>query len=85
MNFPDFKQPRIPSGDAPLHFDQPRSYCARGVMTRCTAGNRWAEHQRCKFASKSSSAERCMHYYPGIDGHCDCLAAQDELKTHGPR
>ena len=57
-----------------------RNYCACGIMSKCTAGASWREHRECKFSTKSSSGDRCMHYRDTINGHCDCVNAQRELK-----
>jgi hypothetical protein len=57
-----------------------RSYCVGGIMTQCSAGTTWKEQVRCKYAKKSTAGDRCMYYYQSLDGHCDCLAAQKELR-----
>ncbi len=57
-----------------------RNYCACGIMSKCTAGSSWREHCECKFSRKSSSGDRCMYYRDTINGHCDCVNAQRELK-----
>ena len=56
------------------------NYCVAGVMSHCTAGTVWDEQKRCKYAEKSSVSNRCMHFIEAIDGHCDCAAAQRELR-----
>ena len=34
----------------------------------------------CKYAEKSTVSNRCMHFIEAIGGHCDCAAAQRELR-----
>jgi hypothetical protein len=50
-----------------------RNYCICGIMA-------WREHSDCKFSKKSSVGDRCMYYRESINGHCDCVNAQRELK-----
>ena len=57
------------------------NYCISGMMSRCSAGPAWKKQQNCKFARKSTLSNRCMHYIESIDAHCDCVAAQKELKS----
>lgn len=57
--------------------------CIAGFMSRCGAGPCIIDQHACKFFRKSSAGERCMHYCVSIDGHCDCVVAQDELKRSG--
>jgi hypothetical protein len=56
------------------------NYCVAGLMSRCSAGVVWDDQKRCKFAEKSTVSNRCMHFIEAIDGHCDCLEAQQELR-----
>jgi hypothetical protein len=55
--------------------------CIVGFMARCGAGSCPIDQQACKFFKKSSVGERCMHYCVSLDGHCDCLEAQAEMKA----
>ena len=55
------------------------NYCIPGIMSRCSAGTHWHEQKKCKFASKSTVSNRCMHYIVSIDGHCDSVEAQRDL------
>jgi hypothetical protein len=57
------------------------NYCVTGLMSRCSAGTIWNEQKRCKYAEKSTVRNRCMHFIEAIDGHCDCAAAQRELRN----
>ena len=52
------------------------NYCVPGVMSRCSAGLIWQEHQKCKYAIKSTLSDRCMHYIESMYGHCDSVNAQ---------
>ena len=56
------------------------SYCIPGIMSRCSAGSTWPKQEKCKFAKKSTTRNRCMHYITSLDGHCDCVEAQRELR-----
>ena len=56
------------------------NYCVPGIMSRCSAGLIWHEQKKCKFARKSTVGERCMHYIESINGHCDSVEAQRELR-----
>jgi len=57
------------------------NYCVPGIMSRCSAGALWEDQKRCRFSKKSSVSDRCMHYIIGLDGHCDCVDAQREIRT----
>ena len=57
------------------------NYCVPGIMSRCSAGLIWHDQKRCKFARKSTAGERCMHYIASINGHCDSVEAQRELRN----
>lgn len=54
--------------------------CAPGMMSRCTVGDQWEDQQHCKFYIKASYTARCMYYREALGGHCDCLAAQIEIR-----
>ncbi|UCE51292.1 MAG: hypothetical protein JSV31_18765 [Desulfobacterales bacterium] len=56
------------------------NYCVSGLMSRCSAGTVWDEQKKCKFSEKSTVSNRCMYYIEAIDGHCDCVEAQRELR-----
>ncbi len=55
--------------------------CIPGLLSKCGAGVTWAEHRVCRFAIKSSFADKCMYYNESTDGHCDCLDAQKDAMT----
>jgi hypothetical protein len=55
------------------------NYCKPGIMSRCSAGIVWENQKKCKFSNKSSVSDRCMHYIPSMDGHCDSVDAQREI------
>jgi hypothetical protein len=57
------------------------NYCVAGLMSHCSAGTAWDEQKRCKYAEKSSVSNRCMHFVEAIEGHCDCVEAQRELRN----
>jgi hypothetical protein len=54
--------------------------CAAGMMSLCTAGTKWEDQRCCKFYRKASFSTRCMYYRESLGGHCDCLAAQIEIR-----
>ena len=56
------------------------NYCVSGLMSRCSAGAGWEDQKRCKFYEKSTVSNRCMYYIEAIDGHCDCVDAQKEIR-----
>ena len=56
------------------------NYCVPGVMSRCSAGANWRDQKRCKYAHESTVGDRCMYYIEAIEGHCDCVEAQRELR-----
>jgi hypothetical protein len=60
---------------------KPVNYCIPGLLSRCGAGKTWPEHRLCRFAVKSDFANKCMYYNVSMDGHCDCLAAQQDALT----
>lgn len=55
------------------------NYCIPGIMSRCSAGSVWEDQNKCKYSKKSSVSDRCMHYIPSLDGHCDSVDAQREI------
>ena len=55
------------------------NYCKPGIMSRCSAGTVWKNQKKCKYSKKSSVGDRCMHYIPSLDGHCDSVDAQREI------
>jgi hypothetical protein len=57
------------------------NYCVAGLMSHCGAGTVWDEQKRCKYAEKSSVSNRCMYFIEAINGHCDCVEAQKELRN----
>ncbi|MGD9046365.1 MAG: hypothetical protein PVG06_21835 [Desulfobacterales bacterium] len=59
------------------------NYCVAGLMSRCSAGTEWNAQKKCKYAEKSTVSNRCMHFIEAIDGHCDCVEAQRELRDAG--
>lgn len=56
------------------------NYCIPGIMSRCSAGTLWENQKKCRFSKKSSVSDRCMHYIVSLDGHCDCVDAQREIR-----
>ena len=56
------------------------NFCVAGLMSRCSAGTVWSDQKICKYAEKSTVNNRCMHFIEAIGGHCDCAAAQRELR-----
>ena len=56
------------------------NYCIPGVLSRCGAGTTWEAQKKCKFAEKSPVSNRCMYYVESIDGHCDCVEAQNDQR-----
>jgi len=56
------------------------NYCVPGMMSRCSAGIDWENQKRCKYSKQSSNRKRCMHYIESLDGHCDCVDAQREIR-----
>ena len=57
------------------------SYCVSGLMSRCRAGAVWPDQRKCKYYTKSTTRDRCMHYIEALGGHCDCAAAQREARN----
>ena len=60
---------------------KPINYCVPGLLSKCGAGITWAEHRLCRFAVKSSFANKCMYYNQSMYGHCDSLDAQKDAIT----
>jgi hypothetical protein len=50
-------------------------------MSRCGAGPGVINQRACKFFKRSSAGDRCMHYCVSLDGHCDCVDAQQETRA----
>jgi len=57
------------------------NYCVPGLMSRCGAGASPEKQRKCRYFKKSTVSNRCMHYIEAIEGHCDCLEAQNAIKT----
>lgn len=55
--------------------------CIIGFMSRCGAGPLVIDQRACRFFKLSSGGERCMHYCVALDGHCDSVDAQQEMKN----
>jgi hypothetical protein len=55
------------------------NFCVAGAMYRCGAGPALIDQQQCRFFRRSSVAERCLHYRGSLEGHCDCVEAQQEV------
>ena len=55
--------------------------CAPGMMSLCTVGDHWKDQQMCKYYMKASTSKRCMYYRESLDSHCDCVAAQIEIRN----
>jgi hypothetical protein len=50
------------------------NYCKPDMMSMCTAGIKWKDHIRCKYAYKSQHNNRCQHFV--MHSNCDSLEAQ---------
>jgi hypothetical protein len=59
--------------------------CAPGMMSLCTVGKHWKDQQTCKFYRKASVDNRCMYYRESLGSHCDCVAAQIEIRKYWKR
>jgi hypothetical protein len=55
--------------------------CIAGFMSKCGAGPLLIDQRACRFFRMSSTGGRCMHYCVSLDGHCDSVEAQLEIKT----
>jgi hypothetical protein len=58
--------------------------CIVGFMSKCGAGPLLITQKACRFFKMSSAGNRCMHYCVALDGHCDSIDAQQEMKNRGP-
>lgn len=58
--------------------------CIVGFMSKCGAGPLVINQKACRFFKMSSAGNRCMHYCVALDGHCDSIDAQQEMKNRGP-
>jgi len=56
------------------------NYCVSGMLSRCGAGPEWQKQKKCKYYKRSTIHDRCMHYIETLDGHCDCVDAQREVR-----
>jgi hypothetical protein len=63
------------------HNLKPMNFCIPGMFSKCGAGRTWPEHRHCRFAIKSSIANKCMYYNEFMDGHCDNVDAQKDAMT----
>ena len=54
------------------------NFCIPGMLSKCGAGTSWAQQRRCRFAVKSAFGNKCMYYNLAMDGHCDCIDAQQD-------
>ena len=59
---------------------KPLNFCVPGILSKCGAGTTWSGHRHCIFANKSEFSNKCMHYIEAIDGHCDCVNAQQDAE-----
>jgi hypothetical protein len=55
--------------------------CVSGFMSKCGAGPLAINQRACRFFKLSSCGDRCMHYCVALDGHCDSVDAQREMKN----
>ncbi|HHP7234030.1 MAG TPA: hypothetical protein ACFCUC_05320 [Desulfobacterales bacterium] len=60
---------------------QVTNFCISGIMSMCTAGSNWKDQQSCKFYMRASTSRRCMYFRETHGGHCDCVAAQKEIRS----
>jgi hypothetical protein len=56
------------------------NYCVGGILSRCGAGAEWQKQKKCRYYQKSTVRNRCMYYIEALCGHCDCIAAQREVR-----
>ena len=59
-----------------------RNYCVSGMLSRCSAGSEWKRQKKCRFYVKSTFRDRCMYFSETLDGHCDCVDAQREVRRN---
>ena len=56
------------------------NYCIPGMLSRCGAGPRVEKQKKCRYYKKSTIREQCMHYIVVLNGHCDCVDAQRDVR-----
>ena len=56
------------------------NYCVPGMLSRCGAGPNLHEQKKCRYYKKATIRDRCMHYIVALNGHCDCVDAQREVR-----
>ncbi len=57
---------------------KPANFCVPGILSKCGAGTTWPQQRHCRFAEKSDSANKCMHYNFSMEQHCDCMDTQKD-------
>jgi hypothetical protein len=57
------------------------NFCIPGMMSHCTAGNKWENQRDCRYARKATVANRCMYFRESLGGHCDCVEAQKDIRS----
>jgi hypothetical protein len=50
-------------------------------MSKCAAGETWADQEPCYFSEENSDGKRCIYYHEELNGHCDCEKAQKAART----
>jgi hypothetical protein len=76
------RAPDYVGGGIPMNKLKYANLCAPGMMSLCTVGNHYKDQKQCKFYTKASVANHCMYYRESLGGHCDCVAAQIEIKKY---
>jgi hypothetical protein len=56
------------------------NFCIPGMMSHCTAVNKWENQRHCRYARKATVANRCMYFRESLGGHCDCVEAQKDIR-----
>ena len=56
------------------------NYCVAGLLSQCSAGPYLKEQKKCKYYKKATIRDQCMHYIEALNGHCDCVDAQKEVR-----
>jgi len=56
------------------------NYCIPGMLSRCGAGPKAESQKLCRYYKKSTIREQCMHYIVVLNGHCDCVDAQRDVR-----
>ena len=69
-------------GGIPMNDLKYANLCAPGMMSLCTGGSHWKDQQMCKFYTKASVSNRCMYFRESLGSHCDCMAAQIEIRKY---